>query len=128
MGHHQGKFIGVPSQVALEIHSPTESRLVCGRRLHRLLLVICPPRGAQSRDSPYHQHLAVPSTSLQTVPGALPYPPRSPLRGFGRARKRGYLSDLHDVRGREVGRKRMSPTLRQRPVIAEEFPPTEYSA
>jgi hypothetical protein len=96
-GHHQGKFIGVRSQVALEIHSLAESRWVCGRRLHRRLLVICPPRGARSRDSQYRQRLGVPSTSLQTVPGALPYPPRSPLRGFGRARKRGYLSDLHDV-------------------------------
>jgi hypothetical protein len=53
--------------------------------------------------------LTVPSTSLQIVPGDRPYLPQSPLRGFGRARKRRRLYALRGVRGPEVGRRQMSP-------------------
>ena len=40
------------------------------------------PRCARNRDLLYRRHLAVPSTSPQTVPGVRRYPQQSPLRGF----------------------------------------------
>jgi hypothetical protein len=123
-----GKFIQARSQVSPEIHSEAESRLVCDRRQQQRLRVIFPPRCARSRDLLYRRHLAVPSTSLQTVLAVRPYPLQSPLRGFGRARRRGCLCALRGVRGPEAGRKRMSPRLRQPPAIAEGLPRTEYSA
>jgi hypothetical protein len=54
-----------------------------------------------------------------------------PLRGFGRAGRRGCPSALSGVRGLEVGRKRTSPRPLLplvKPVIAEGLPRSEYSA
>jgi hypothetical protein len=85
----RGKSIRVQSRAAREIHSEAESRLVRGRRPHQRLPVICPPRCARSRDLRYRRHPAVPSTSLQTIPGVRRCLRQSPPRGFGRARRRG---------------------------------------
>jgi hypothetical protein len=54
-----------------------------------------------------------------------------PLRGFGRAGRRGCPSALRGVRDLEVGRKRTSPgplLPLVKPVIAEGLPRSEYSA
>ena len=55
-------------------------------------------------------------------------PCNRPLRGCGRARRRGCRCARRCVRGREAGRKQMFPRLRLPPVIAEELPQTEYLA
>ena len=86
---------------------------MCDRRQQRRLLVIFPPHCARNRGLLCRRHLAVPSTSLQAVPGVRSNPPQSPLLGCGRARRRGYLCALHGVLCPKVGRKQTSPRLRR---------------
>lgn len=67
-----------------------------------------PPRCARNRDLLYCRYPATPSTSPQTVPGAPSYPPQSPLRGFGHAKK-ACPCVLRDARGPKLGENKRLP-------------------
>ena len=86
--HSQGKFISVRLQVAPEIHSEAESRLLRDRRQQQRLRALCPPRCARSRDLRCHQHLATPPILLRTALIVRLCPRRNLLHEFGRAKKK----------------------------------------